>query len=208
VAEIQDVAPGLWIWRQVHADWRPGLGWEGPITSAWVESGGEIAVIAAMAPPDHATEIWERLDAKPPPMALVLKPGPIRDVDLFGERSGARGSGPFLVGPRGAPKTELEAIEPETDTRGGLIASYDGRNRLETPLWLPEQRAIIFADAMTERDGELRIWGTPWHEKRVVPAFREMLELPFEHVIISHGEPVHDRAAFERALELPPWTDQ
>jgi hypothetical protein len=32
-----------------------------------------------------------------------------------------------------------------------------------------------------------------------------MLELPFEHVIISHGEPVHDRAAFERALVLPPW---
>jgi hypothetical protein len=24
-------------------------------------------------------------------------------------------------------------------------------------------------------------------------------------VIVSHGEPVHDRAAYERALELPPW---
>jgi hypothetical protein len=32
-----------------------------------------------------------------------------------------------------------------------------------------------------------------------------MLELPFELVIVSHGEPVHDRAAFERALDLPPW---
>ena len=29
--------------------------------------------------------------------------------------------------------------------------------------------------------------------------------VPFELVIVSHGEPVHDRAAFERALELPPW---
>ena len=38
-----------------------------------------------------------------------------------------------------------------------------------------------------------------------VPAFRAMLELPFEHVIVSHGEPVHGRAAFERALELSPW---
>jgi hypothetical protein len=26
-------------------------------------------------------------------------------------------------------------------------------------------------------------------------------------VIVSHGEPVHDRAAYERALELPMWTD-
>ena len=34
---------------------------------------------------------------------------------------------------------------------------------------------------------------------------RALLELPFEHVIVSHGEPVHDRAAYERALELPAW---
>jgi hypothetical protein len=32
-----------------------------------------------------------------------------------------------------------------------------------------------------------------------------LLDLPFEHVIVSHGEPVHDRAAFERALQLEPW---
>jgi hypothetical protein len=24
-------------------------------------------------------------------------------------------------------------------------------------------------------------------------------------VIVSHGEPVHDRAEYERALERPPW---
>jgi hypothetical protein len=37
----------------------------------------------------------------------------------------------------------------------------------------------------------------------VLPALRKLLDLPFEHVIVSHGEPVHDRAALERALELP-----
>jgi len=26
-------------------------------------------------------------------------------------------------------------------------------------------------------------------------------------VIVSHGEPVHDREAFERALELPTWRE-
>jgi hypothetical protein len=40
----------------------------------------------------------------------------------------------------------------------------------------------------------------------VLPALRALLELPFEHVIGSRGEPVHDRAAFERALALPPWS--
>jgi hypothetical protein len=41
----------------------------------------------------------------------------------------------------------------------------------------------------------------------VLPGFRHFLEWPFEHVIVSHGEPVHDRAAFERALTLPPYSE-
>ena len=63
----------------------------------------------------------------------------------------------------------------------------------------------MFADALTAPHGELRVWATPWHEERTLPALRKLLELPFEHVIVSHGEPAHDRAAFERALELEPW---
>jgi hypothetical protein len=30
-------------------------------------------------------------------------------------------------------------------------------------------------------------------------------ELPFAHAIVSHGEPVHLRAAYERALERERW---
>jgi hypothetical protein len=78
-------------------------------------------------------------------------------------------------------------------------------NRNETPLWLPEQRTLVFADAPTAPEGELLVWATPWHEERVFPALRALLELPFEHVIVSHGEPVHDRTAFDRALGLQPW---
>jgi glyoxylase-like metal-dependent hydrolase (beta-lactamase superfamily II) len=72
---------------------------------------------------------------------------------------------------------------------------------------VPERRTLVFADALTERQGQLLVWGTPWHEERVLPALRALLELPFEHVVVSHGEPVHDRAAFERALELPPFDE-
>jgi hypothetical protein len=32
-----------------------------------------------------------------------------------------------------------------------------------------------------------------------------MLELPFERVLVSHGEPVHTRADFEAALERDAW---
>jgi hypothetical protein len=203
--EVRDIAPGLWIWRLEHPDWAPHVGWDPPVTSTCVVSGGEVAVIDPLAPPGDATGVWERLDAQPPTVVAVLKPDHVRDVDLFVRRYRARAFGPSLFWRDDVPETELEPTEPGTELPGGLAALYDGRGRNETPLWLPEQRALVFADALTARGGELLVWGTPWHEERTLPALRKLLELPFEHVIVSHGEPVHDRAAFERALELEPW---
>lgn len=202
-----DVAPGLWLWRVDHPDWHEDVAWEPPVSSTVVESGGEVAVLDGIAPPAEASEIWDRLDARPPTLAVVLKPDHVRDVDAFVRRYGARAYGPALFWRDNIPETELEPIEPGDELPGGLVALYEGRGRAETPLWLPEQRALVFADALTERGGELRVWATPWHEERVLPALRALLELPFEHVIVSHGEPLHDRDAFERALELPPFSD-
>ena len=199
-----DVTPGLWIWRVAYPDWRPEAGWERVVSSTCVTAGGEVALIDPLAPPADATDVWDRFDANPPTMVVILKPDHVRDVDLFVQRYGARAFGPWLFWRSNIPETELEAIEPGSELPGGLTALYDGRGRNETPLWLPEQRALVFADGLTSQGGELRIWATP-HEQRARAALRELLELPFEHVIVSHGEPVHDRAAYERALELPMW---
>ena len=203
--EIRDVADGLWVWRFENPFWEPGLDWEPLTTSTCVKSGSEILVLDPQAPPVGAVEVWERLDARPPTAVVILKPDHVRDADLFVRRYGCRGFGPRLFFRDDVPETELEPIEPGSHLPGGVVALYDGRGRNETPLWLPEQRALVFADALTAPGGELRVWGTPWHEKRVLPALRELLELPFDYVIVSHGEPVHTRAAYERALELIPW---
>ena len=203
--ELRDVAAGLWIWRTEHPAWRPGLDWERLVTSTYVESRGERLVLDALAPPPDAGDVWERLDARPPTAAVVLKPDHVRDVDLFVRRYGPRAFGPSLFWRDDIPETELERIEPGSELPGGLVALYDGRGRAETPLWLPEHRALVFADALTAPGGELRVWATPWHEERALPALRALLDLPFQHVIVAHGEPVHDRAAYEHALERRPW---
>ena len=205
MAELQDVVPGLWIWRQAYPDWRPEAGWPERVTSTCVESAGEVALLDPLAPPE-GSEVWERLDARPPTMVVVLKPDHVRDVDLFVERYEARAFGPWLFWRQNVPETELEPIEPGSHLPGGLRALYDGRGRNETPLWLSEQRTLVFADALTAPQGELRIWATP-HRERALAALGALLELPFERVIVSHGDPVHDRAAYERALELPPWNE-
>jgi hypothetical protein len=203
--ETIDVVPGLWVWRLDHPDWSPEAGWERPVASTCVESRGEVILLDPLAPPPHAGAIWARLDRRPPTVVVVLKPDHVRDVDLFVQRYGARAFGPWLFWRSNIPATELEPVQPGDELPGGLLALYDGRGRNETPVYAPEQRALVFADALTERDGELRVWGTPWHEQRVLPALRALLELPFEHAIVSHGEPLHNRTAFERALELPPF---
>ena len=203
--EVRDVAPGLWIWRVRHHHWKLGSDWEPVVTSTFVESGGERLVLDPLAPPTDAVEVWKRLDERPPTAAVVLLPDHVRDVDQFVDRYHVRAFGPLFFFRDDIPRTELEPIRPDSVLPGGLVALYDGRGRAETPLWLPEQRVIVFGDALTERAGKLHVWGSPSHEKRVLPALRALLELPFEQVIVSHGEPVHDRAAFERALELPPF---
>ena len=204
--ELRDVAPGLWIWRLEHPHWKPGQGWEPLVASTCVESGGETLVLDPLAAPATAAEVWKRLDTRPPTAVVVLKPDHVRDVDLFVRRYGARAFGPRVFFPEDIPETKLEWIEPGSQLPGGIMALYDGRGRLETPLWLPDQRTLVFADALTAPRGELRVWASPCHEERALPALRALLELPFERVIVSHGEPVHTRAAYERALELPTWS--
>ena len=206
--EARDVAEGLWIWRVRHPHWRPEADWPPVVTCTCVESKGEVALLDALAPPEDANAFWDRLDRKPPTCLGVLLPDHVRDVDLFVRSFGVPAYGPYFFWRDDVPETELVPVDPGTRLPGDLHALYDGRGRKETPFWLPEQRALVFGDALTERDGVLRVWSTPWHEARVLPALRSMLELPFEHVIISHGEPVHGRAAFEQALSLPPWASE
>lgn len=204
---IRDLAPGLWIWRARHPFWREGDDWQPVVTSTFVESKGERLVLDPLAPALDNIGLWDRLDQNPPTAAVVLIADHVRDIDMFVRRYKARPFGPLLYYPDDVPNIELEPIFADSVLPGGLVALYDGRGRLETPMWLPEHRVIVFGDALTERNGELRVWASRAHEKRELPALRAMLELPFERVIISHcdEEPVHSREAFENALELPPW---
>jgi glyoxylase-like metal-dependent hydrolase (beta-lactamase superfamily II) len=200
--EITDVAPGLWLWRSRHPDWSPP--WDPLASSFCVHAGGEIVVIDPLAPPPDTEEVWTRLDADPPTVVAILNPHHIRSVDLFVERYGARGFGPRLYFRHDVPAVDLDPIEAGTALPGGPVAVLDGRDRSETPLWLPEHHTLVFADDVRGTPEGLRIWDVPWYAQRTLPAMRALLELPFERVLTSHGDPVHDRAAFERALELPP----
>jgi hypothetical protein len=181
--------------------------WQPEVASFAVESRGVAMLLDPLAPPRQERDLWARLDGLEPRVVVILKPDHVRDVDLFVRWYGARAYGPSLFWRDDVPRTELEPLRPGDELPGGLQAHRDGRGAQETPVYLPEQRALVFADGLTAPEGELRVWATPWHEERALPALQALLALPFEHVLVSHGEPVHGRADFEAALEREPWSD-
>ena len=203
---MRDVAPGLWLWRQPHPDWEEGADWEPEVASFAVESRGVGVLLDPLAPPPASRDVWARIDTLAPRAVVVLKPDHVRDVDLFVRWYAADAYGPQLFWRDDVPRTELQPVQPGDELPGGLQAHYDGRGAAETPVYLPEQRALVFADGLTAPGGVLRTWATPWHEERTLPALRALLELDFEHVLVSHGQPVHDRDAFVAALEREPWS--
>jgi glyoxylase-like metal-dependent hydrolase (beta-lactamase superfamily II) len=203
--EVHDVAPGLWLWRRRHPEWFPRAGWEPEVSSFCVTSRGTTLVLDALDPGDEG--VWKRLDAARPTAVVVVKPDHFRSAELFARRYGATLYSEAYVGSDKGHGQPFEQTAPGMELPGGLLTLEDGRWRQETPVFLPEQQALVFADGLlSDSGGILRVWETPWHERRVLPALRAMLELPLELVLVSHGEPVHSREEFEAALRRPPYT--
>ena len=206
MAEIREVAPGLWLWRRPHPEWDERVEWEPPVSSFCVTSQGVTLVLDPIDPDDDA--VWSRLDELRPSAVVYLKPDHVRDVRLFHDRYGATvyGEGDARE-ERVGPLERFEWTAPTVVLPGGVRLLDDGRWRRETPAYLPEQRAVVFSDGvMCDPNGELRVWFTPWHGQRVLPALRKILdEHDIEHVLVSHGEPVHTREELEQALERKPW---
>ncbi len=205
---LRELAPGLSIWRVRHGHWHKGDDWDAVVTTTMVQARGEVALLDPIAPTEQegADAVWRRLDRSPPTMVVILKADHVRDADLFARRYVARVFGPGLYWRDDLPTVPVHQIYPGMELPGGMMALSDGRWGQETPLWLPDHRTLVFADALTERRERLRVWSTPWDEEGPLRTLRSLLRLPFDRVIISHGEPVHDRGAYIQALDAPPWT--
>lgn len=220
--EVRDLGPGLWIWRIRHPGWTEEADWQPIVTCTCVDLGPARLLLDPLVPPLDASPVWERLDARPPTAVLTLIPDHVREVwrrpadteaagkrewsvDFLVRRYGCAAYGPATFEPGQELETPVRAIAPGMALPGGAVALADPRGFSETPLWLPEQRVLVFGDALTERNGELRTWTMRDIDGSAPRALRALLELPFERVIISHGEPVHSRSEYERALERRPW---
>ena len=73
----------------------------------------------------------------------------------------------------------------------------------------------MFGDRIVGVEGGLRYWMSDpitddrraWFRRTGAPALAHLLEVDFEHALVTHGEPVmkSGRAALQDALDGEPW---
>jgi hypothetical protein len=80
---------------------------------------------------------------------------------------------------------------------------------------IPTHKALAFGDSLVEVDGELRVWSDrrvddkvgAFYRERFNPTLEPLLDLDFDRVLVTHGQPVMSdgRAALRGALRADPW---
>jgi hypothetical protein len=188
---MREVLPGVFHWTTRH----PKI--HIPVSSYWLDRDG---VLIDPLVPEEGGLAW--FDGRPvPPTAILLsnrhhyrESG--RFVEAFGcsvhcNRSGLH---EFTHG------ETVQGFAPGDRLPGGVVACEVGAICPDdTALFLPEKRAVCFADGLVRGgpDGALGfvpdalLDDPPATKRGLLAAFGRLLEeLEFEHVLLAHGEPL------------------
>jgi hypothetical protein len=185
---MREVAPGLHSWTAPHPEWDPdgepgsSADWPEQVGCVLYEAPDAVALIDPLVP----EALWPRLDG------LVA----------------------------GRPVAVLTTIRWHGRSRDAALARYGAAEDLptgvealrypafgETMYWLPEPRALVPGDNLIgDGAGGVRVCPQSWLDSGTVEELRDalqpLLELPVEHILTSHWEPVigNGQAALARAL--------
>jgi hypothetical protein len=217
---MEKLTEGLWRWTARHPEWHPG------------EFGAEVACFAAQAG-DTTLLIDPLLPAEPDPVLdalddtlanrlaiLITIPYHVRSSEelwrRYRDQAESTIHGHAAAAKRLKDRSAFREIEPGAVLPGGVTAHTIGKpRRYEMPLHLPSHDALVFGDAVAETGGRLVVWSTNrvdakvelFYAERFNPTLEPLLELAFEKVLVTHGQPVLEggKQALRRALKAKPW---
>ena len=217
---MQQLTEGLWRWTARHPEWHPG------------EFGAEVACFAAQAGdttllidpllPPEPERVLETIDATLTDRLAILITIPyhVRSSEELWRRYKNHAE-TTIHGHRAAAKRlkntpAFREIEPGVPLPGGVTAHVIGKpRRHETPLHLPSHDALVFGDAVAETEGRLVVWAPDrvdakverFYRDKFNPTLQPLLELSFNAVLPTHGQPVltDGRGALKKALKAKPW---
>ena len=219
-AKPKKLANGLWRWTERHPEWHPGeFGRE--VACFAVQAGEDTLLIDPLLPEDDSALLalvdeilTDRLTL------LVTIPYHVRSAEAIWRRYRKQAEttirGHAAAAKRLDDRSGFREIDPAAELPGGVTAHRIGKpRRQETPLLLPSHRALVFGDAVAEVDGRLRVWSDRkiddkverFYRERFNPTLEPLLDLDFERVLVTHGQPVMKDGprALRSALRSKPW---
>lgn len=233
--EVSDLGGGLWRWTVPHPEWTPDKdkpgGWGRDVASVYLENpdAEALVLIDPLVPREGSKEaerFWTLLDAD------LARSGRKLAVLLscpYHQRSTSR------IVERFAVTHQIEVLGlPALRARHGILVTrtfasgeklpgdvqgfeVEGLEAGEAAFWLPSRRALVVGDTVMGTGRGLAVAPKSWGEKtpagealydaRFRASLRQLLDLPIETFLPSHGAPVltGGHAALEAALEAPAW---
>ncbi len=195
---MREIAPGLHYWSAPHPAWNPEgepgspADWPEEVGCTLYQAPGAAVFIDPLVPED----LWPALDELVAGRFVVV----LTTIRFHGRSRTA------VLERYGGAKIAYNAEMPE-----GIEARIvDGFQ--ETLYWLPEPRALVPGDLLIgDGEGGVRICPQSWLDgylpdgpgvAELRAALQPLRELPVEHVLLSHWDPVVGRgqAALARAL--------
>ena len=218
---MEKLDTGLWRWTARHPEWHPG------------EFGAEVACFAAQAgdttllidpllPEQDAGPVLDAIDGmlRDRLAILITIPYHVRSSEELWRRYRRQAETTIHGHPACAKRLDDDSafhpIDLGKELPGGVTAHPIGKpRRYETPLHLPSHKALVFGDAVAETGGRLVMWAADkvdakvatFYRERFAPSVSPLLELDFDKVLVTHGDPIRGdgREALRRALRSKPW---
>jgi hypothetical protein len=220
-ATPRKLAKNLWRWTARHPEWHPGeFGSE--VASFALRTGDDTILFDPLLPPDPEpvvelieANLTERLSI------LITIPYHVRSSEEIRQRFRKHVKTTIYGHPACVKRLDktsgFKALDPDdTELPAGITAHRIGKpRRYETPFHVPSHKALVFGDAVAEVGGKLVVWSTEkvdakverFHRERFNPTLEPLLELDFDRVLVTHGQPIRKggRAALRQALDSRPW---
>jgi hypothetical protein len=184
---LVEVVPGLLRWTAPHPEWNPNAvpgssaDWEQMVGSVLYELPDTVVLIDPLLPSEDRPGFLRRLDERIGERAVSILTTirwHRRDREELAERYSSTTPRAWNAVPPGVTPRPL-------------------RGAGETMFWLPAVATLVAGDRLIGAgDGGLRVCPESWlgqvHVNRtgLAEMLRPLLELPFERVLVSHGEPV------------------
>jgi hypothetical protein len=224
---MQKLTDGLWRWTARHPEWHPGeFGAEVACFAARADGAdGDVLLLIDPLLPEEEAAAGAVLDTLDGALAkrvaiLITIPYHVRSSEELWRRYGNDAEttihGHRAAAKRLEDKSAFREIEPGVPLPGGVTAHAVGKpRRYEMPLHLPSHDALVFGDAVVEVGGDLRVWATDrvdakverFYRDRFNPTLEPLLELPFDAVLPTHGQPLlkGGKRSLREALKGRPW---